>query len=107
MTRDLLFAYWRDHNFLIHYYVFQLFFNMVTEIYPEEWNKVPVSSGVYDMFNAIMNGEKYSDELMKSFEVNHDFHRLTYKEVAPNQWETSAIMPSLIEIYRNNPPSSH
>lgn len=42
LTRNLLFAYWKQYNFTINYYLLHLFFAMACRRYPQEWNHVPV-----------------------------------------------------------------
>ena len=79
LTRDLLFAYWKSHNYLIHYFIFYFFMKLAAEKYNEEWNSIPFFS---DLPPHILQRElftKYSDERMAQLERMSDIHKLTYK----------------------------
>lgn len=82
--RDLLFEYWRTHDKLVNYFVFHLFFHMVTEKYNEEWSKLPRFSNIpphllqFELFN------KFSDNRFKQLSRMSDFHKLTYKGMDKN-----------------------
>lgn len=41
LTRNLLYAYWKDYDYAINYFIFHLFFAMSCRRYEEEWNHVP------------------------------------------------------------------
>ncbi len=78
-TRDLLYDYWKKHNFLIHYYIFHFLFTIVTEEYKKEWSQVPVVSNIPPHL--------FKDELLKRFDQERfeyikkmtSFHKLNQK----------------------------
>ncbi len=41
VLRDMLFAYWKDYNCTLDYYIFHLFFEMVAREYPEQVGAMP------------------------------------------------------------------
>lgn len=45
-TKILLEEYWKKEDYPIHYLYFHMLFTLVTEHYPEEWNKVPKISNI-------------------------------------------------------------
>ncbi len=45
-VKTLLLEYWKKENVLDDYYIFHLFFKLVTEKYADQWNKVPTYSNV-------------------------------------------------------------
>lgn len=78
-TRDLLYEYWTKMNYLKNYFLFHIFFRIVTDAYPEEWNKVP-------MFNQInQHLMMHQMQAESNWEPSMDFlqlstvHKLTYK----------------------------
>ena len=103
LVRDLHYAYWKDHDYLVDYFIFHTFFEMAAQVYRQEWEKVPFmdASLPYVTFEAAKAGELYSEERMKYFESLSGFHKLTYKTLVPHQWDKSAIIPKLIERYRD------
>ena len=41
LTRNLLYEYWKDYDYLLNYFTFHLFFTMACRRYKEEWDNVP------------------------------------------------------------------
>ena len=59
-VKKLLTEYWKNENYLMHYFLFHLFFTLACEFYPNEWKKVPkfsniqphiLASEIFDEFN--------------------------------------------------------
>lgn len=44
VLRDMLYAYWRDFNCTLDYYIFHLFFAIISKEYPEEIAAMPYGS---------------------------------------------------------------
>ena len=102
LTRDLLFEYWRNYNYVIHYFILNIFFTMAVERYPQEWERVPFFSDLiaHELSGAVQSGEDYSEERMKEFAEKSDFHKLSYKVITPQIMQPSMILPHLINIYK-------
>ncbi len=60
--QNLLLTYWKDNNYLKQYFIMQLFFRMVSEHYPDEWEKVP--------YYSQMNQHTFMMELNNTFNKN-------------------------------------
>lgn len=67
LTRDLLFAYWKDYNFAINYFIFHLFFAMACRRYKDKWDNVPV-------FN---NNSPH----VLMFELDHEYSDIRWKQI--------------------------
>ena len=105
LSRDLLFAYWKDHNFLMHYFIFHLIFAIAADMFKDDCVKVPflaAPSTLHALQIAVINGEQYSEERMKQFEELSDFHKLSYKEIAPGCNLPSSFYHHLTELYRKD-----
>ena len=90
ITRDLHYAYWKDYDRLLHYFIYHMFFNMAAELCGDDWEKVPfLSSRPPHEMQAAMYDE-YSDEKMAYFAGVSDFHKMTYK-VKPEYLTPSCI----------------
>ena len=102
LTRDLLLEYWKDHDYVIHYFIFNIFLGMAAERFPQECQKVPFFSTdtVHDISSAVWNNENFSEERMKEFAEQSDFHKLTYKAVSPETMQPSKFLPHLINMYK-------
>ena len=96
LTRDLLFAYWKDHNHLMHYFIFHMFFKMAAEAYNDIWAHVPFVSNRMPHEMQFSMYQDYSDDKMKYFASISDFHKLTYhKKDIPS----SSILQHILESY--------
>lgn len=78
-TRRLLYDYWSKMNYLKNYFLFHMFFRMVTEAYSEEWRKVPMFNQINQhlLMNELNN--IYSQERCKEIFKLSSIHKLTYK----------------------------
>lgn len=95
----LLIAYWEKHNYCIHYFIFHLFFRMVSDHYSEEWQKVPYYSH-YDQHVFAYDFHKSFNE--KRFEQIKDLtsvHKLTNK-IQDLDFEENSYYSKLGELYK-------
>lgn len=78
-TLNLLYRYWEDNNYTYDYFLFHIFFKMVSEKYIDEWNRVPVFYQkdshilMYELFN------KYDADRYDDISKLTSFHKLTVK----------------------------
>ena len=79
-TRDILYKYWKNNNFLIDYFLFHKVFTLVCEDYKNIWNKIPFYSNIephvlwFHYFYSDFNIDNFN--LVKSLS---NFHKLSYK----------------------------
>ena len=59
VTRDLLYAFWKDHKCVTDYFIFHIFLKLATEKYEKLWEEVP------SFYNAAPH--------TMQFELNHKF----------------------------------
>ena len=78
-TLELLYKYWEENNHLCDYFLFHLFFRMVTNRYKEEWEKIPYVSHIDNHLLARELLNKYNDIIFNRIINITDFHKLTYK----------------------------
>ena len=97
LTRDLHYEYWKEHDYLMDYYIIHMFFKMATEAYQQEWDSVPViMSDVHlAILMAVAAGERYSEERMKYFASISDFHKFSWKIHESRLWN----MPSGYSVH--------
>ena len=96
-TLNLLLMYWKKENVLREYFICHLFFKMVTEKYPQEWedtNKLTtlLPHSLYHMQYEVFNKEK----LKKDFELCC-VHKMSYKNLHTNYKNTylDAVMKGI------------
>lgn len=78
-TRDLLYEYWKYNDYLLHYFLFHLFFTLATKKYPEIWNKVPKYSNIppHTMQREFL--QEYNKERFKELKKISSVHKLNHK----------------------------
>lgn len=79
LTRDLLYEYWKNENYLVHYYVFHFFFAMATEKFYAEWEEIPRYSNLPPHILQFEITEKYSTERFEEIKKMSAFHKLNQK----------------------------
>ena len=75
-TRNLLFEYWKNEKFLTHYYIFHLFFKIVTEKYEKEWNEVPTFSNINPHILQFELLNEYNKERFEQIKKIIPIHKL-------------------------------
>lgn len=84
-TRRLLLEYWEEHNVLINYYLFHLFFSMVVRSFPNEWRNVPrQTNGNSHLLQFRLNETFEEKEFLHLCKLTN-IHKLTYKDVRYNR----------------------
>lgn len=90
VLRDMLYAYWRDHDCVLDYYIFHLFFSMLREVFPEEIAAMPYAYAPRSLALVHHWGERFDETKWKRLTERVSFHKLTYmKYKVPSQVEGS------------------
>lgn len=83
-TRDLLFEYWKKEKFLTHYFIFHIFFKMVTDKFNEEWKKVPTFNNISPHILQFELLEEYKKERFEQIKQMSPIHKLNRHIVNKN-----------------------
>lgn len=75
----LLYAYWKENDELVDYFIFHDFFQMVIERYPDEWNKVVPFSNSTPHILLLKLFERYNYFMWNEITAQTPFHKLSYK----------------------------
>lgn len=78
VLRDMLFAYWKDYDCLLDYYMFHLFFTMLRDVYPQEIAAMPYAYAVPSITLVHYWGKKFDQEKWERFTSKVCFHKLAY-----------------------------
>lgn len=79
MTYYLLLEYWKKEKILKHYYLFHLFFSIATEIYSDDWSKVPTyDNATPHILVGELNNEYNSNRFKQLIDMSSYF-KLNYK----------------------------
>lgn len=78
-TQNLLLEYWKTHNYMIHYFIMHLFFRMVTDYYPDEWNKVAYFNQIDQHILSMEILNEYDEKRFNQLKVLTSIHKLSNK----------------------------
>lgn len=76
LTRDLLYAYWKEHDFVVNYLLVHLFFAMSCRRYAQEWEQVPVFNNHSPHVLMFELAKDYSEERWKQIMAMSGVHKL-------------------------------
>lgn len=87
-VREILYTYWRHHNFAIDYFLFHIIWHLVYEFHGEELKKIKKISNSIPLQLMYLLNEKNSEALTE--EILHDFplQKLTYKNISDDKGTT-------------------
>jgi hypothetical protein len=78
-TQNLIFEYWKTHNYLKQYFLMHIFFRMVSDYYSEEWKKVPYYNQIdqHILANEICN--EFDEKRLEQIKNITPIHKLSNK----------------------------
>lgn len=77
--RDMLFAYWKDYNCTLDYYIFHLFFAMVAKEYPEEIAAMPYGYSMRSLTLLHHWDETFDQKKWDKLLSRVSFHKLAFR----------------------------
>lgn len=77
--RDMLFAYWKDYNCTLDYYIFHLFFTMVAKDFPEQIAAMPYGYSVWSITLMHHLSDTYNKEQWDRLVSKVSFHKLAFR----------------------------
>ena len=88
-VRDMLYAYWRDYNCVVEYYIFHLFFSHAAKKYPEMMARMPKGNSYHALLLRDNEHRMKDREWMDKLMANVPFHKLNYRK-----WSASLVQES-------------
>lgn len=79
LTKELLFKYWEKNNYVSVYSIFHILFKLSTEIYRDEWEKVPSFSNIPPHILQFELLNKYDKNRFKQIMSMSDVHKLNHR----------------------------
>jgi len=78
-TKALLLEYWKTNNYAIDYYIFHMFFEIASEKYRKERERIPKICNSIPHILLLEFFDNYSEERFKQIKELSQFHKLSYK----------------------------
>ena len=98
-TKNLLYKYWKDHKFLIHYYVFHFMFNIACDKYKNQFDKIDKYSNLVNHILQFELLDEYTDKRYKQITNMTSVHKLTQK-IDFSKCNGNTFYDHIIKIYK-------
>ncbi len=79
VLREMLYAYWRDYDCVLDYYIFHLFFAMISKEYPEQMMEMPYAQSQRSLVLLHHWGEKFDQRKWDKLTSEVCFHKLAFR----------------------------
>ena len=85
LTKKLLYQYWKDYNHAINYNIFHIFFKFATEVYKDEWDKVPTFNNISPHILQFELNDDFEEVRLNQIRGMSDFHKLNWRIKSENK----------------------
>lgn len=79
VLREMLYAYWKDYDCVLDYYIFHLFFAMISREYPEQIAAMPYGQSQNSLVLLHHWGEKFEQKRWDKLTSQVCFHKLAFR----------------------------
>lgn len=79
VLREMLYAYWKEFDCTLDYYIFHLFFSMISKEYPEEIVAMPYGQSTNSLMLLHHWGELFNQQKWDRLVANVSFHKLAFR----------------------------
>ena len=79
VLREMLYAYWKDYDCVLDYYIFHLFFAMISKEYPEQIAAMPYGQSQNSLVLLHHWGEKFEQKKWEKLTSQVCFHKLAFR----------------------------
>lgn len=79
VLRDMLYAYWKDYDCVLDYYIFHLFFAMISKEYPEQITAMPYGQSQNSLVLLHHWGEEFNQKKWDKLTCQVCFHKLAFR----------------------------
>lgn len=79
VLRDMLYAYWKDYDCTLDYYIFHLFFSMLSKEYSKEIKAMPYGQSMNSLVLLHHWGEMFDQKKWDRLIANVSFHKLAFR----------------------------
>lgn len=94
--RDMLYAYWRDYDCAIEYYIFHLFFDVLRKVYPEYIRNMPYGYSRNSLVLMYHWREEYDQKKWDNLTSKVCFHKLSSR---PKKKVLNSFYDKIINTY--------
>lgn len=101
VLRNMLYAYWKDYDCTLDYYIFHLFFSMLSKEYPEEIVGMPYAQSMNSLALLHHWGENFDQKKWNRLVANVGFHKLAFRVSENPQKNQDSYYYYILNSYKN------
>lgn len=99
MLRDMLYAYWKDYDCTLDYYIFHLFFSMLSKKYPEKILAMPYGQSMNSLVLMHHLEDKFKQEKWDKLTQRVSFHKLAFRVSKEVKEDKENYFNKIISLY--------
>ena len=99
VLRDLLFAYWKEYDCVLDYYIFHDFFSMIVKEFPKEFASMPYGYSRKSLILLNHWNEPFDQENWDRHITNVAFHKLSARPKKATMEDKSNYYNAIIKMY--------
>ncbi len=100
VLRDMLYAYWKDYDCTLYYFIFHLFFSMLVKEYPEAISNMPYGYSVWSLTLENHWDEPFNQKKWDKLTSMVNFHKLYYRVDEKLKADKGNFYNWILEKYR-------
>lgn len=97
--RDMLFAYWKDYDVTLEYYIFHLFFREVARIYPEQIERMPYGWSMPSISLGAHLNARFNEEKWHRLTSQVCWHKMSYRKENELRKNPNNYYNHIINVY--------
>lgn len=98
-VQSLLFIYWEKQDYLKNYFLLHIFFRMVTDKFPDEWNAVPYYNQIDQHVLQQELSNKFNEKRFDQIKQLSPIHKLTNKADV-DEFDDNSYYSMLSTLYK-------
>lgn len=99
VLRDMLFAYWKDYDCVLDYYIFHLFFALLSKEYPEQMLAMPYANSRDSLVLLNHWNERFEEENWDRLTSRVSFHKLSARPDKATIKDSGNYYNEILRIY--------
>lgn len=99
VLRDMLFAYWKDYDCTLDYYIFHLFFEIVAREYREQILSMPYGNSMRSLTLGKHWREPFCQEKWDRLVSRVPFHKISYRLSEKNKKDKNNYYHWILKLY--------
>ncbi len=99
VLRDMLHAYWKDYDCTLDYYIFHLFFGMLSREYPERILAMPYAQSANSLVIMHHLGDKFNQVKWDKLTQRVNFHKLAFRVSNEVKRDKENYFNMIIQLY--------